>query len=104
MNDDKHSFLILAHHDAPMLHRLVNRIAPLGPIYLHADSKSNISDWNLEVLPSTVLAQRVPVYWGDWSVVEATTRLLERALSDPANVRFTLLSGVDYPIISNDEL
>ncbi|HEY1826352.1 MAG TPA: beta-1,6-N-acetylglucosaminyltransferase [Acidimicrobiales bacterium] len=104
MTDGRHSFLILAHHDAPMLRRLVNRVAPLGPIYIHVDAKTDFSQWKCEDLPVTFLPRRVPVYWGDWSILEATTRLLECALADPANTRFTLLSGVDYPIISNDEI
>jgi hypothetical protein len=87
-----------------MLHRLVKRIAPLGPIYIHIDAKTDISGWKCEELPGDILSERVSVYWGDWSMVEATTRLLERALADPANSRFTFLSGVDYPIISNDEI
>ena len=37
-------------------------------------------------------------------MVEATTRLLERALDDPSNVRFTLLTGSHYPIMSNQEI
>jgi len=37
-------------------------------------------------------------------MVEATTRLLERALEDATNVRFTLLTGSHYPIISNLEI
>jgi hypothetical protein len=37
-------------------------------------------------------------------MVEATTLLLESALADAANVRFTLLSGSHYPILSNQEI
>jgi hypothetical protein len=44
------------------------------------------------------------VYWGDWSIVDATTMLLETALADLSCTRFTLLSGTHYPIISNAEI
>lgn len=37
-------------------------------------------------------------------MVEATTLLLEHALADPSNGRFTLLTGSHYPIISNQEI
>ena len=80
MDEGKHSFLILAHEDEAMIRRLVTRIAPLGPIYVHIDAKTNISGWAWTDLPCTCLGDRVPVYWGDLSMVEATTRLLERAL------------------------
>jgi hypothetical protein len=82
----------------------VKRVAPLGPVYIHIDAKTDISGWKCEELPGHILSKRVSVYWGDWSVVEATTRLLECALADPENRRFTFLSGADYPIISNDEI
>jgi Core-2/I-Branching enzyme len=104
VSEGQHSFLIVAHDDESMLRRLVNRVAPLGPVFVHIDAKTDVSGWRLDRIDGTLLSNRVPVYWGDWSVVEATTLLLEAALADPLNVRFTLLSGLDYPIISNDEL
>lgn len=104
MNESSHSFLILGHEDEAMLRRLVRRIAPMGPVYVHIDAKTDMSKWRCEDLPCIFLKHRVPVYWGDWSMVEATTQLLESALTDRSNVRFTLLSGSHYPIISNDEI
>jgi len=104
MNEGNHSFLILAHEDEAMLGRLVRRIAPMGPVYVHLDAKTDMSEWRREDLPCMFLQNRVSVYWGDWSMVEATTLLLESALADRSNVRFTLLSGTHYPIISNEEI
>ncbi len=104
MREGAHAFLILAHEDKAMLRRLVRRLAPLGPIYVHVDAKTDSSTWDLGELPCTVVEHRVPVYWADWSMVEATTRLMECALSDPSNDRFSLLSGSHYPIISNEEI
>lgn len=104
MNEDQHSFLILAHRDEAMLRRLVKRIEPLGPVYVHVDAKTDMSGWQRQDFDCTFLQRRVPVYWGDWSMVEATTRLLEVALKDQSNSRFTLLSGSHYPIVSNDEI
>jgi len=101
MNEGRHSLLVLAHEDEPMLQRLVERIAPMGPVYVHVDAKTDVSTWTLGDLSATVLANRVPVFWGDWSMVEATVRLLEAALADRSNARFTLLSGSHYPIIPN---
>lgn len=87
-----------------MLSRLVRRIAPLGPVYVHIDAKTDVSQWHIEGLPCTFLTTRVPVYWGDWSMVEATMMLLEQALADRTVNRFTLLSGTHYPIISNAQI
>jgi len=104
VSEDTHSILILAHEDEAMLHRLVKRIAPLGPVYVHVDAKTDISKWRCEDMPCHFTPQRVSVYWGDWSMVEATTLLLESALRDRSNARFSLLSGSHYPIISNEEI
>lgn len=87
-----------------MLRRLVARVAPLGPVYVHVDAKSTMSGLRADNFDGKIVARRIPVYWGDWSMVEATTLLLETALSESSNVRFTLLSGSHYPIISNDEI
>jgi hypothetical protein len=99
-----HAFLVLAHEDEAMLDRLVRRISPLGQIYVHVDARTDISEWQLDGLSCTFLAQRVPSYWGDWSLVEATTLLLEDALTDRSIERFTLISGTHYPIIANGEI
>jgi hypothetical protein len=104
MVDRRHSFLILGHADQAMLQRLVGRVSKLGPVYVHIDAKTDISKWPREDLPCDFLPNRVRVYWGDWSMVEATTRLLEKALADHSNSRFTFLSSSHYPIISNEEI
>jgi hypothetical protein len=44
------------------------------------------------------------VFWGDWSIVEATVLLLEEARESSGADRFTLLSGTHYPIISNEAI
>src|SRR6185437_10412884 len=52
--------------------------------------------------PVEILPVRVPVYWGDFSVVEAILHLLAAALAHPARYDyFTLMSGVDYPLQVN---
>jgi hypothetical protein len=46
-----------------------------------------------------VSQERVPVYWGDFSQVEATLLLLRLALADQRRFDyFVLLSGADYPL------
>jgi core-2/I-Branching enzyme len=104
MEGGKHAFLVLAHEDEKMLQRLVRRLSPLGPVYVHIDAKTDVSTWRLEDISGVVLPTRVRVYWGDWSMIEATTLLLEDALADPSNSRFTLISGSHYPIISNEDI
>lgn len=104
MGGDSHSILILAHEDPDMLQRIVKRISSVGPTFVHVDAKSDMSRWHCQDLPCTFVKPRIPVYWGHWSVVEATVLLLEAALGHSSATRFTLLSGSHYPIISNREI
>ena len=104
MAQGNHAFLILAHEDEQMLRRIVNRVSPLGPVFVHIDAKTNISKWQCANLPCRFPKERIRVFWGDWSAVEATVLLLEMALADASNTRFTLLTGSNYPILSNQAL
>jgi hypothetical protein len=101
---DSHSILILAHEDVDMIRRIVKRMSSVGPTFVHVDAKSIISKSQYQDMSCIFVEPTVPVYWGDWSVVEATVLLLEAALVDPSTTRFTLLSGSHYPIISNREI
>jgi hypothetical protein len=99
-----HAFLILAHQDQLMLRRIVNRISTMGRTFVHVDAKTDVAKWRLDDLPCEFIENRFRVYWGDWSIVEATVALLESALSDASMMRFTLISGSHYPIVSNATL
>ena len=100
----RHAFLVLAHEDPQMVRRLVARLAPLGPVYLHVDAKTDLTQWSLRDLPVELVLPRVSVYWGDWSGVDATVALMRAALADPQVSRLTFVSGLHYPIISDAEL
>ena len=101
---ENHAFLILAHEDEKMLTRLVNRLASVGQVFVHIDAKTDTSKWQINDVNCTLLKRRIPVFWGAWSIVEATMLLIEEALSEPTIDRFTLVSGTHYPIISNELL
>jgi hypothetical protein len=104
--EKNHAFLVLAHTDFQMLSRLVRRMSKIGPVYIHIDLKTDISSWPLQQIASTceILPNRVPVFWGDWSQVEATTRLIEAALLNVKVTRLTLISGSHYPLLSNNQI
>lgn len=47
----------------------------------------------------------IPVYWGDFSIVEATVSLVRQALAAQCHYdRLILLSGMDYPISSTEHI
>jgi Core-2/I-Branching enzyme len=102
MAERKHAFLILVHEDEEMFRRLVGRVSNIGPVFVHVDAKTH--KWRCNDVSCTFTKDRIPVYWGDWSIVQATVSLLEAALGDSSITRFTLLSGSHYPIVSNQEI
>lgn len=104
----KYAFLILAHTDPQQLSRLVHALDdPRFDIFIHVDAKSDISVFEFEKYALRyskmfVLRQRYSVFWGDISIVDATLAMYRKALDTYKYDRFVTLSGLDYPIQSND--
>jgi len=103
------AYLIAAHTEPLHLRRLVQSLAaPLTSFFVHVDRKTSIEPFAkalVGVAPVTFVRRRVRVYWGGWSVVEATLRLMQCAMKkDRTLARFALLSGACYPLKSNETL
>ncbi|NMM36248.1 MAG: beta-1,6-N-acetylglucosaminyltransferase [Glaciimonas sp.] len=99
----KIAYLLLAHNNPAHLQRLISALSTsTSHFFIHIDQKSKIDPF-LSIKGNNIhfIQQRVPVFWGDFSQVEATLILLRAALSDRCGFeRFVLLSGVDYPLRS----
>jgi hypothetical protein len=83
------------------LQRLVKALSSRSSaFFLHIDRKSNLGDFsNLNGETVYVSRERIPVYWGDFSQVEAVLILLRLALAEQIRFDyFVLLSGTDYPL------
>jgi hypothetical protein len=95
----KVAYLIAAHEHPAHLARLAQALAsPNTAAFIHLDAKSDIGRFS-KVRNAEFLDARLPVYWGDMSLTEASILLLRTALHDPRQFeRFVFLSGVDYPI------
>lgn len=105
----KHAYLILAHNEFDLLERLIEFLDDeRNDIYIHIDSKVKNFDFdkfNSSVKHSGVeFVPRVSVKWGDISMVKAEYSLLEASLSKGDYSYFHLLSGVDVPLKSLDEI
>ena len=96
------AYLILTHSMPDHLGRLIGALRDEGVrTFVHVDGKVSIAPF----LPHRAadvefLDRRIDVYWGQWQMVEATLRLMARAVevSDPDYL--VLLSGSCYPIRS----
>ncbi|HEV2146718.1 MAG TPA: beta-1,6-N-acetylglucosaminyltransferase [Longimicrobiaceae bacterium] len=97
----KIAYLVLAHDNPKHLERLAGALSSRSSaVFVHIDRRSSLDRFsNLPRDSVHVSRERIPVYWGDFSQVDAILLLLRSALS--ARDRFdyfVLLSGTDYPL------
>jgi hypothetical protein len=97
------AYLILAHNTPKHLRRLVTALSiNSSSFFIHIDKKTNADDFlSIKGENTYFVQERVSVFWGDFSQVEAILILLQAALRDQRHFdRFVLLSGADYPLRS----
>ncbi len=102
----KHAYLILAHNEFPILERLLQAIDdPKNDIFIHYDKKlKEYPRFQTGNAGLFILDNRIDVRWGDLSVVEAEYALYEAATKHGSYGYYHLLSGVDMPLKSQDEI
>lgn len=97
----RHAYLIMAHNQPELLNILLHKLdVPENDIYVHIDSKSNLSvnDFsNIVTEGCLYFTKRISVNWGGYSQIEATLILLKAAIKKK-HVYYHMLSGVDLPI------
>jgi len=99
----KIAYLILAHNNPKHLLRLIKSLSSNSSyFFIHLDRKSInenftfINDINL-----IFLEERISVYWGDFSQVEAILSLIRKSIAQENSFDYyVLLSGTDYPLRS----
>jgi Core-2/I-Branching enzyme len=101
--DMKVGYLIVAHNHPQHFRRLLQAIlTPQSAAFVHIDAKTDIAPFAQQqlALPNLHFAKhRVPVYWGEFTMVEAVLDLMRTALDEkPAYDYLVLISGSDYPI------
>jgi hypothetical protein len=98
----KIAHLILAHNHPQQLEQLVNRLAYADDaVFIHLDKKTAIEPFlYLKNLKNVFLvANRVSVKWGAYSMIEATLNGFNAITSSGTQFDFVnLLSGCDYPL------
>lgn len=107
----KHAFLIYAHEDPFVLHILLNLLDDeRNEIFLHIDPRQQEA-MQTALNPSPLRHARLhliqpamAVSWGDFSQIEVEIRLYAAARRQGGFAYYHLLSGVDLPLKSMDEL
>lgn len=106
------AYLILAHNLPSQLVELVTALdhPEKSKFYIHIDQRSTDFFDNPSLMPImnrenvSFLKDRVKVHWGGFSIVEATLRLLRKAVEKGDFEYAVLLSGQDFPIKSNKQI
>ncbi len=103
----KHAFLIMAHHQLPLLKKLIHQLDDeRNDIYIHVDKKT--ADFDFEELRASAeksqiyFTDRTSVTWGGYSQIRCELVLLKAAVGRNY-AYYHLISGADLPLISQDE-
>jgi hypothetical protein len=94
-------YLVLAHNNPEVLRRAIATLSSGEcAFFIHIDKKSNMAEFSgIRGENVHFCEKRLPVYWGEFSGVQATLLLLRRALESAENVDYcVLISGSDYPL------
>lgn len=104
----KHAYLIMAHTQPELLKKLLMLLDDeRNDIYLHIDQKSK--DYPLDEIATAlkkskcIFTERTDVKWGSYSQINCEMVLLKEAVKTE-HAYYHLLSGMDLPIKSQDEI
>lgn len=104
----KHAYMIMAHNEFGLLSKLLQMLDyENNDIFLHIDKKA--TDFCFEEIKCVMkharltMVDRLSIAWGDYSQVKAELLLL-KAATNSYHDYYHLLSGVDLPIKTHDEI
>jgi hypothetical protein len=96
------AYLLLTHKDPAQVEELAQRILDLSPgaqVVVHHDAGAPAQPWAGRPPDRVHLVERGPVTWGDWSMLDATLRMLRFAKHHLRADWFVLLSGEHRPTV-----
>ena len=93
-------FIILAHHQPGVFHRLVKQLCwDNSDIIVHIDKRSDLSEFEVTGHDNIhFIKKRKKVVWGGWSLTSTICECLEYALEVSDADYFMYLAGTDFPI------
>jgi len=100
----KIAFFILAHRYPEQLDRLVGRLPPDSPVFVHFDARAELEVYAqaeslLSRRANVRFVRRFRCYWGAMSIVHATLECIGALIAAGHDFDYAmLLSGQDYPI------
>ena len=101
---DKHAYLIMAHHRIDVLQKLINALDDnRNDIFIHIDKKCKEDIRHLYSIKSKIyFIDRKDIAWGGPSQVYCEMDLIQKAIDNNNYEYLHLLTGVTYPIKTQD--
>lgn len=104
----KHAYMIMVHEQPQLLKKLLSALDhKRNDIFLHIDLKSSIDGMDISGIcrySNVYLTERICVFWGGYSQIRAELILLKTALKTGCYDYYHLLTGVDFPLLSQEEI
>lgn len=104
----KIAYIFLVHKDPKQVKRLINSISTTGDFYIHVDKKSNFKNFENEFkdYPNVFFtSKRYSVWWAGFSMIKGYMQgVLDAYNSDKWYDRFVLMTGQDYPLMTNEQI
>jgi hypothetical protein len=102
----KIAYLVTVHSNPRLLRAAIKKLSTNKncAFFIHVDRKVDIQDF-LHIDGDNIFfsEQRIPVYWGEFSQIQATLMLVRQATErQPSYDYFVLLQGSDYPLRSGE--
>jgi hypothetical protein len=93
-------FIVLAHHQPSIFHKLINRLAGFNAdIIVHIDKRSDLAKFEITDHPNVhFVEKRYKVHWGGWSLTSTICKCLKYGLEVSDADYFMYLAGTDFPI------
>jgi hypothetical protein len=98
------AYLILVHRNPRLLERVIQRLSSDESLFfVHIDQKATLQDFTSTRRSGVFLCEpRLPIYWGEFSQVDATLQLMRQALTSPPKPDYLVfMQGSDYPLRSS---
>jgi hypothetical protein len=99
----KIAYLMLVHRNPRLLKKAIEILSTEDcAFFIHVDKKANIQDFSEIAGDHIFLSERrIPVYWAEFSNVEAIMQLIQQALGSSTKYEyFIFMQGSDYPLRS----
>ena len=96
------AILVLAHQHAPLQY-LLDLLDDRFSVFIHLDAKTPAAPLRLPA-HATLIEPSIEVFWGGWSMMQATFLLIDAARARGVFHRYALISGDSLPVLPLDRL